>query len=455
MWNEVCEKFFSQTIAEFNKNNIKYFILRNYEGLPAYNKAKDVDIVIEPGKIKLAKKILLDAYKNNGCSHYYEAVFHRLHCLHGISTTNKIGIHIDLIDGYFAKGYEVFSFEEMYENVIKYNNLCVLNEVFEGLILLIYKLFGYKKPQLKEEYRDKLYNVCSLHSQEFCEGLAKVTNKEFAAQIVEDILHHNFEDVINNTKKLTRLLKKYTTKKRPLKTFFGRITFVWGKVNRIVICYKKYARVIGVIAPDGAGKTTFIDNIINQINFYYVNDEDDNRCDVRHFRPDIFPNLGAIGEKTGMMKQDKDWNNPHRGKPANQVSSLIRMIYYMMDYIVGWQKIVRKNVQYDRFTIFDRYSYDFIVDPRRSKINLPKGIRKFLVSLTPKPKLVFVLMAEPEKIYERKQELSLEEIGRQCGEYKKLAKKNKRFVEVDASQEPIRMAENATEKIIELFTNKL
>lgn len=455
MWNEICEKIFSQTIIEFEKNNIKYFILRNYEGLPADNKAKDVDIVIEPGKLKQAKQILLDAYKNNGCDHYYEAVFHKLHCLHGISITNKLGIHIDLIEGYLAKGYEVFTFEEMYENVIKYNNICVLGEVFESIVLLVYKLFGYKKPQLREDYRDKLYNVCTVHTQEFCNELAKITNEKFATKIVEKILQQDFETVIKETKQLTKLLKKYIIRKRPLKTFLGKIAFVWGKISRIIICYRKHARVIGVIAPDGAGKTTFIDNIVEQINFYYVNDADDKRCDVRHFRPNILPNLGELGEKAGMMEQDKEWSKPHRGKPASSISSLFRMAYYMLDYILGWQKLVRKNVQYDRFTIFDRYSYDFIVDPRRSKINLPQTIRKILVSLTPKPKLVFVLVVEPETIYERKQELSLEEINRQCSEYRKLAKKHKRFVEIDASEKPIKMAEDAIEQIINIFTDKL
>lgn len=155
-----------------------------------------------------------------------------------------------------------------------------------------------------------------------------------------------------------------------------------------------------------------------------------------------------------MMEQDRDWRNPHRNQPANRISSFFRMAYYMMDYIVGWQKVIRKNVQYDRFTIFDRYSYDFIVDPRRSKINLPKGWRKFLVSLTPKPQIMFLLQTKPEIIYERKQELCLEEIRRQCREYEELAKKDRRFIVIDASKEPERMAEEAVYFILEKFTIK-
>lgn len=455
MWNEVCGKIFAQTIKEYEESNIRYFILRNYEGLPKRNMSKDVDIVIEPGKFKAARQILLKVYKQNGCSNYYEAAFHRLHCIHGIHVGNKIGIHIDLIEGYLVKGYEIFTFEEMYSNTCWYHQICVLNKLFEGMMILIYKLFGYKTPELKESYQDKIYSAYNSNQQEFYKQLRKITSEEFAIEITEKISNHDFENILQHSKQLTKLLKKYAIKKNPLKTFAGVNSFVWGKICRIVLCYRKHARVIAVIAPDGTGKTTFIENVVKLINYYYVNDEKDKRCDIRHFRPGIFPNLGELGEKTGFMEQDREWNKPHRGKPGNLFSSMLRMSYYMLDYIWGWRKIVRKNVQFDRFTIFDRYSYDFIVDPYRSKIKLPVGFRRFFVSLTPKPNIVFVLTTAPEIIYGRKQELSMEEIDRQCREYKKLIKTDKRFCEIDASVNQEEMAKKAIKEIVDVFTKKL
>ena len=71
------------------------------------------------------------------------------------------------------------------------------------------------------------------------------------------------------------------------------------------------------------------------------------------------------------MEQDKEFTKPHRGKKTNTVSSLIRIIYYTVDYILGGFVNIRKDVQFDKFTVFDRYAYDFLVDPKRSKINLP------------------------------------------------------------------------------------
>jgi thymidylate kinase len=225
---------------------------------------------------------------------------------------------------------------------------------------------------------------------------------------------------------------------------------------RIIFCYKKYAKTFAVMAPDGSGKTTFLDTLLEELQFYYVNKPEDCRFHVYHFRPSILPNLGEVGEKAGVMKQDTNFTDPHRSKPANPLSSLIRISYYTLDYIIGWQKCVRNDVQYDRYTIFDRYSYDLIVDPRRTKLNLPEWVRRFFVALTPQPNVVFFLNATPEVIYARKQELSLEEITRQIGQYRKVAERNsKRFVIIDAEKLPQEMAKEAIKILLDKYTEKL
>ena len=105
----------------------------------------------------------------------------------------------------------------------------------------------------------------------------------------------------------------------------------------------------------------------------------------------------------------------------------------------------------DRYSIFDRYSYDLIVDPRRTRLNLPKGLRKFFVWLTPRPGVVFILKADADTIYERKQELTKEEIERQLEEYDLLAKTNKRFKTIDAKKTPDEMTDEALAIIFEKY----
>lgn len=455
MWNQVCAEIFSDFTASAEKENIRCFVLRNYETLPEENPSKDVDIIIEPGKIKRARRLLKEIYRKRGMEYYHYYRVGRVHCMHGISASGRYGIHIDLIEGYLSKGYEIFSFDELYSHTIRYRNFIVLESFFAGVLLLIYKLFGYRNPKLKAEYRETIYEVYQTNPEHYISDLARLTNSEFASRLCSKIAKKDFDSVIKEAPEFTKYLKRYARRRIPLKTIKNRIAFFGQKFFRCGLFYRKYKKVFAVLAPDGTGKTTFLDALLREIDLHYVNYPEDRRCNVLHFRPTILPNLGEVGEKTGVMKQDTDFTNPHRKKPANPFSSFLRISYYTLDYIIGWQKIVRRDVRFDRFTVFDRYSYDFIVDPLRTRLNLPKGLRKFFVFLTPKPKAVFVLYASSEVIYRRKQELTLEEIERQSEAYAELSEKNRRFIRIDAEQTPERMASTAMKVIMDRFAEKL
>lgn len=455
MWNETCGKIFSECVGRFKSNEIRYFVLRNYQMLPEQNIGKDVDIIVEPSKLKRAKQILKSVYEKNGLIYYDEAVFDRLNCMHGMGIENNTGIHIDLIGGYLVRGYEIYSFEELYAHTKWYNGFCVLDEFFDGIMLLIYKQFGYGKPKFKEKYQEVIYDTYQKYPKAFEDELARVTSEELSESIISSIKNKDFESVLKNSEELNRQLKCFAKKKAFIKTIVRRIRFLWNRLDRAVFRYRKYTRAFAVLAPDGTGKTTFLEALIKELNYYYVSGENDGKFHVYHFRPTVLPNLGAVGEKAGVMEQDKDWTNPHRNKPANPISSLIRIAYYTMDYIIGWQKCVRKDVHYDRFSIFDRYSYDFIVDPLRTKLGLPKWVRKFFVRLTPQPKIVFVLKADPDIIYERKQELTKEEITRQLKVYSELADSHKRFKVISAEQSPEAMAKEAFKIILEKYAERL
>ena len=454
MWNKTCENIFARFVKKLNSEDIRYFVLRNYEDLPEANSSKDVDIIIEPGFLKRCRRILLDTYREEGMDHYYEVQFGHVHCFHGMDTEHQMGIHIDLIDGYFAKGYEVYRFQELYDHVKEYNGFYALDDYMNGVMLLVYKQFGYRQPILKEKYRKEIRNTYEKYPRELEEEITRISNKKIAEEIIEKIKENDFDGVLALNKKFTRSLRGYVIRKKPFKTLFYSIQFFCQKVWRVVIAYRKYKRVIAIVAPDGSGKTTFINELKKKMDDYYVADDNDERFHLYHFRPEIFSNLGEVGEKMGVMEQNKDFTTPHRSEAANPVSSFFRISYYTLDYLIGWQKCIRKDVHYDKYSIFDRYSYDFIVDPVRSKLNLPRWMRRFFVRLTPQPTIVFVLCARPEVIYERKQELDLEEIRRQMKEYSELADKRKNFYKLNAEQSADKIADEAIDIILDKYTKQ-
>ncbi len=452
IWDERHGKILSSFLIKLTDNGLKWFIIRGYEGLPDKNPSKDVDIMVEPGREKKASELLIDTFKEFNLNYLHNDQFGHIHCYIGIDTFQKFSVHIDLIEGYISKGFEVFTFCELYQHVVDYNELKVLDDLMNGIMLVVYKIFGYHKAKLKPAYQKDILKAWHQSPAEFKKIMIKICGKKTGEKMCGYIANNNFEKVVAMEPEFTKALKHYTRRERPLKTFKYSLEFLGQKVNRIVFNYKKYAKTFAVMAPDGTGKTTFLDTLIDMLEYYYVNDKSDNRFHVYHFRPGILPNLGAVGEKAGVMKQDTNFTDPHRSKPAGGFSSFLRISYYTLDYIIGWKKCIRNDVHYDRYTVFDRYSYDFIVDPQRTKLKLPDGIRKFFVKLTPQPQIVFFLEASPEIIYSRKQELTLEEIERQTLQYKLLAESNKsRFVIINAEQTPEKMASDALEIILERY----
>ena len=450
-WNNFHSDIFNELVERLGAASIRFFILRNYKELPNHNKSKDVDFVIDPHKISEANNIIKDVFSQR-FTHCYLVRYSYVYCWHGMDISNHNAIHIDFIAGYRMRGYEVFSFNELYTQTINYKNFKVLNALYEGLMVFIYKQFGYKKPIFKDEYKQLISETAKTYP-EFKAQLYKLLGKNLTNEEILAIDSNDFDKVISLAKRFTLKLKIYTLKKDLFNVFTRSLQFYIFKINRLIISRRRYLKSIAVIAPDGAGKSTFIDELVNEIGFFFLKEKE--YSSIYHFRPNIFPNLGAIGEKVGTIKQDNDFSKPHRAKPANFLSSMVRITYYWIDYFLGWFILTTKDIQFDKFSIFDRYSFDFIVDPLRSRIKLPLWIRKAYVYSMPQPQIVFFLNADPNEIYRRKQELETKEIIRQISEYKSLASHDSKIISLYANIPTSVISKEAIEIILNKFTKRL
>jgi thymidylate kinase len=454
VWDKRHGDIFNSIISNFEQHCIRNFLLRNHEGLPNRNLSKDVDIIVEPGKIKKAIELLKKVYKDYGLDYFYYVKYEKGHNCKGINLNDSMAIHIDLMEGYSSRGCEIYTFDELYEQTISFKNFRILNETYFGLMILIYKQFGYKNPFFNDKYREIIfhtYNSCPAFKTE----IIRLTGDYLSTKIFKNIEIKDFDKINAFSNSFTKSLQRFALIKAPLKTIKNALLFYWEKFDRIILNYRRYSKVFAVMGPDGSGKTTFLNALIDNLKFYYVDGRSSYRFNLYHHRPCILPNLGEVSEKIGYKDQDKDFTNPHRAKPANKFSSLVRLIYYWLDYIIGFNLLVRKDVQRDRFSIFDRYSYDFLVDPGRIRLNLPFWIRNMFVKFMPHPKIVFYLDALPEVIFKRKKELSLDEIYRQNKIFKNLTSSHQRFVVLDSNRPVEQSVNEATSLILDSFTIKL
>ncbi|MFK7947316.1 MAG: hypothetical protein AB8G11_07000 [Saprospiraceae bacterium] len=178
--------------------------------------------------------------------------------------------------------------------------------------------------------------------------------------------------------------------------------------------------VITFSGVDGAGKTTIMDNTERLLKEKYKA----KIIRLRH-RPQILPILSSYKYGKAEAEKRAAETMPRTGNNKSGIGSLIRFIYYYLDYLLGQFVIYFKYTMRGYTILYDRYYFDFIVDFRRSNININPAIPKFLFNFVFKPDINVFLYASPEVILKRKQELPSGEIVTLTKNYKAL------FAELD------------------------
>lgn len=179
--------------------------------------------------------------------------------------------------------------------------------------------------------------------------------------------------------------------------------------------------VITFSGVDGAGKTTIMDNTERLLKEKYKQ----KIIRLRH-RPQLLPILSAYKYGKAEAEKRAAETMPRTGGNKSSIGSFIRFAYYYLDYLLGQFYIYFKYTLRGYTILYDRYYFDFIVDFRRSNININPAIPKFLYNFIFKQNINVFLYASPEVILKRKQELPSEEIVTLTKNYKAL------FSELDA-----------------------
>ncbi len=197
------------------------------------------------------------------------------------------------------------------------------------------------------------------------------------------------------------------------------INGIMHKWDYLIDCVKEFIFRRGILITlsgvDGVGKTTVLQKLKELLENKYRKEV----ILLRH-RPGMFPILSSFiyGKKIADFRAGT--LIPRKGKNRNFISSLLRFSYYYTDYIFGQVYVYFKYILRGKIVLYDRYYFDFIADPKRSNICLKKGIVQLLYFFISKPKLNYLLFADPNIILKRKQELSIKDINDLTKGYKTL-----------------------------------
>ena len=170
-------------------------------------------------------------------------------------------------------------------------------------------------------------------------------------------------------------------------------------------------RFIVLLGPDGCGKSTVTSGLINNQNNLFSG--------VWHFhwRPKLLPHLRRKKKQSDDITPVSTSTPPPTTSKYRGLTSLIRYLYYWLDFILGYWLIIYPKKIRSELIIGERHFPDVLVHPERYGFAVPMPIMRITSMFVPNPDIIFLLTGEPEEIYARKQELTVEMITEQLKNY--------------------------------------
>jgi len=422
--------FLPQFFSALNTHNIEYSVLRNYQGLPISTRGSDLDILINKEDQKQFITVLLEV--TNCCNGKIVSVIEseicpRI-CLLG-STVNSWGLMIDLhYDEITYRDHVILSNKMIRKNTFLYKSqIYALNPKADAFIGLFKELLNNQKctPRYYDDFKRLTLE------KEFINTVFSDMDKPYLSDFFLKYKQINYSEPVIMA--IVARLNNEFPKKNP---------FLLDHIKKLSRLFKQPGFTIAFLGTDGSGKSTLIEAITPTLSeafhkaVYY-----------EHMRPNKLPSIARFfGRKeafTGVV------TDPHSSSVSGFWGSMARWAYYMLDYTVGYYlKIYPKKAIRSCVWIFDRYYYDYLIDPKRARINLPSWLLKLGQNLIPEPDMILCLGANPEAIHQRKPELPLVEVKRQVMALRIFCKNHERAVWIDTGQTIEETAKEAMEAII-------
>lgn len=378
---------FLTTLFDYLNQNVKYAVLRNFEGLPGRNPSRDIDIIIEKQELDSHKGAIHDLIRESGWQ---------------IITYLNNGRLITYVCGTILEhGVELIQIDFFLHTSVHGITLAEASEFIAG------RVYNGKVYHVSSEYEflDKyLYNraVGASFPQRYRAVRGKVADSEIVKEKLKKLFGSDSLELIDRMQGRQLLMRalKYNLQSQ----FACTVKRVTNSLWLYVLSYFRsdVAPRLGFTGPDGAGKTTVIELLHKAIAPVFGK-----ATEFYHFRPTLLPNLGEAVNSAGIKKEvDKEYHKPHRGSKKGRFESFVRLCYYTLDYVIGFWIKVKPHGRITKFIIFDRYYTDIIADSRRSSIYLnTKFLYLWGKFLVPSLNYNILLTADPDIILSRKQEL--------------------------------------------------
>jgi thymidylate kinase len=278
---------------------------------------------------------------------------------------------------------------EFYEGFYKCNPLIEAEYIFFKRCL---------KKSWEKSHLNDFVKIYEANPQALNVRLKKYVTPHLFKDFISAVEQNDLDNINQLSNRLRKSILRKTFLANPLKFFSYSIKNSFRILKRIK---QPTGLIIAVIGIDGSGKSAIINELSNTLAPAF------RRKAKYHWKPTFKP----VSSNNIVVSE------PHKHPPRSFIVSLLKLLFYVCQYIivhysrVYWQKVKSTLV------IYDRYYYDMLVDQKRFRMKLPPKVIRFFTPCIPKPDLIFLLKTNADIAYKRKKELSLGELERQNNEF--------------------------------------
>lgn len=385
----------------WDKAGIEFLVLRNYQGLPAFT-SNDIDVLVAPRQLQRAEQALLAAAGEAGFRLHNRARFATL-ALYLSHRQSNAQAHFDLFTALKWRGFDFLDWRGMLGRRVSRGLFAIPHPVDEAagnlLGFLIYT--GSVKPK----YMSSIASGFRAEPARAAALLAETYGQAHAKFLVAAGVRGDWAAIENATGTLRRALIFRQLIRHPWRTIRSLLSDAWRLAGRFL---NPPGLTVVLCGADGCGKSTAARAIVDGLSGTF------SPAKGRHFhwKPPLF---------TARRRAERGPDtNPHSEPVRNPAASLCYFVFHWLEFFLGSHVCFRPVKFRGGLVLVDRYYYDFFVDQRRYRLQVPPGIVRLGYIPLKKPDLVVLLDAPADVLQGRKQEVPLAETERQCRAYRTL-----------------------------------